>query len=137
MILNVLAIKSQTPMNRFLILALFTMLCSCELTDGNSKKYQLEEIEELYSEIVALSESVPCTNSSEWSYTPIGSKACGGPTGYIAYSQSIAEEFLDLVEQYTNLQSEYNKKHNVVSDCALVSPPRNVVCEGGKAFLIN
>lgn len=67
----------------------------------------------------------------------MGSKACGGPIKYIAYHQSVEEKFLDLVTQYTQLQAEYNQKNNVVSDCALVAAPRNVICEGGQAFLIN
>jgi hypothetical protein len=92
-------------------------------------------LEELGKEIQALSESVPCTNSSEWRFTPMGSKACGGPIKYIAYHQSIEKKFLDLVTQYTKLQAEYNQKNNVISDCMLVAPPRAVTCEGNKPIL--
>lgn len=124
-------------MNRFSILISLILLGSCEMFDGDSKTYQLEEIEELYNEIVALSESVPCTNSAEWKFTPMGSKACGGPTQYIAYHQSIETDFLDLVSQYTQLQAAYNEKYNIVSDCSLLVAPRNVICEGGKPVFIN
>lgn len=124
-------------MNRFLILISLMLMTSCEMFDDNSKTYQLEEIEELYNEIITLSESVPCTNSAEWKFTPMGSKACGGPTRYIAYHQSIETDFLDLVSQYTQLQAAYNKKYNIVSDCSLIVTPRNVICEGGKPVLIS
>lgn len=123
-------------MKRFVILIAVSFLSSCELFDDKSKTYELEEIQELYNEIVALSESVSCTNSAEWKITPMGSKACGGPTRYIAYHQSVESRFLDLVTQYTKLQAEYNKKNNIVSDCALVAEPRGVVCESGKPIFI-
>jgi hypothetical protein len=106
---------------------------SCE--DASDKTYTLDQLEELGKEIQALSESVSCTNSSEWRFTPMGSKACGGPIKYIAYHQSIEKKFLDLVTQYTKLQAEYNQKNNVISDCMLVAPPRSVTCEGNKPIL--
>lgn len=122
-------------MKKFALLIAISFLSSCELFDDKAKTYELEEIQELYNEIVALSESVRCTNSAEWKITPMGSKACGGPTQYIAYHQSVEATFLDLVTQYTKLQAEYNKKHNIVSDCLLVAEPRGVVCESGKPVL--
>lgn len=108
---------------------------SCEDQDSN-RQFDLNQIEELRQEIITLSESITCNNSSEWKFTPMGSKACGGPILYIAYHQSVEKKFLDLVEQYTKLQAEYNQRNNVVSDCALVAPPRNVICEGGKPFFV-
>lgn len=100
------------------------------------RKSDLSVLEVLEQEIVILSESVPCTNSSEWKFTPMGSKACGGPTRYIAYHQSVEKKFLELVDQYTFQQQEYNRKNNVVSDCMLVAPPRSVTCEGNKPILV-
>ncbi|MBA4302564.1 hypothetical protein SAMN03080617_02148 [Algoriphagus alkaliphilus] len=123
-------------MKRLVILIAVSFLSSCELFDDKSKTYELEEIQELYNEIVALSESVSCTNSAEWKLTPMGSKACGGPTRYIAYHQSVESRFLGLVTQYTELQAEYNKKNNIPSDCAVVVEPRGIVCENGKPVFI-
>jgi hypothetical protein len=76
---------------------------------------------ELEREINALSESVTCSNSAEWKFTPMGSKACGGPLRYIAYHQSLEKEFLDLVDQYTFQQEEYNRRNNVVSEIGRAS----------------
>jgi hypothetical protein len=123
-------------MKRFVLLIAISFLSSCELFDDKTKTYELEEIQELYNEIVALSESVTCANSAEWKITPMGSKACGGPARYIAYHQSVESRFLDLVTQYTKLQTEYNIKNNIVSDCALVAEPRGLVCENGKPVFI-
>lgn len=116
--------------------SLIWLASACELLNDSSKSYELEEIDELYNEIAALSESVPCTNSSEWKFTPMGSKACGGPSKYIAYHQSVEKKFQELVDQYTFQQQEYNRKNNIVSDCMLVAPPRSVTCEGNKPILV-
>lgn len=118
------------------IVVLTGFITSCNLFEGEEKQYRLDEIEQLEKEIIALSESVPCTNSSEWQFTPMGSKACGGPTQYIAYHQSIEKKFLELVNQFTRLQEEYNLSNNVISDCMLVAPPKSVACEAGKPILV-
>lgn len=118
------------------IFVLTGLITSCSLFGEEGKQYQLDEIEQLEQEIIALSESVPCTNSSEWEFIAMGSKACGGPTRYIAYHRSVAEDFLDLVNQFTRLQEEYNLRYNVVSDCMLIIPPKSVTCEGNRPVLV-
>ena len=95
-----------------------------------------EKLEELEIQILTLSESIACTNSAEWRFTAMGSKACGGPTKYIAYHQSVEQDFLELVEEYTFQQDQYNRSNNVVSDCMLLVPPRTVTCEGNKPVLV-
>lgn len=111
------------------------MSFSCVDTE-DQRRSDLGVLELLEKEIVALSESVSCTNSNEWKFTEMGSKACGGPTRYIAYHQSVERKFLELVDQYTFQQQEYNRRNNVMSDCMLVAAPRSVTCEGGKPILV-
>lgn len=119
------------------IFPLLLLLSSCQLINEERETQEITDLEELYNKIVSISESKSCTNSSQWKFTAIGSKACGGPSGYIAYSSEINEsEFLDLVAQYTKLQKEYNTKNNIGSDCAFVSPPSEIICENGKAVLV-
>lgn len=120
----------------YLTLSLLLVSFSC-MDSEDIRKSDLSVLEVLGQEIVILSESVPCTNSSEWKFTPMGSKACGGPTKYIAYHQSVEKKFLELVDQYTFQQREYNRKNNVISDCMLVIAPKAVTCEGGKPILVN
>lgn len=120
----------------WLPLIFLIMSFSCEDME-NKDQLNLEELEALEREITVLSESVSCINSSEWKFTPMGSKACGGPMKYIAYHQSVEADFLKLVEQFTLQQELYNQQNNVISDCALVVPPRNIICEGAKAYLVN
>jgi hypothetical protein len=121
-------------MKNLLWISLFLFLVSFSCEDSENILTNQDFIE-LEREINALSESVTCTNSAEWKFTPMGSKACGGPLRYIAYHQSLEKEFLDLVDQYTVQQEEYNRRNNVVSDCMLALPPKSVTCEGGRPIL--
>lgn len=123
-------------MKRITIFLISFMVVSCELSTTEPLVITAEELISQQAEIIRLSESVACTNASEWKFTPMGSKACGGPARYIAYHQSIERNFLDLVERFTALQKAYNEQNNVLSDCLLVGPPRTIQCEANKAVLV-
>ncbi|MDA1268694.1 MAG: hypothetical protein O2829_06340 [Bacteroidetes bacterium] len=122
-------------MKRILIFLFAAVLSSCELATTEPLLVSYEELINYQEKIIRLSQSVACTNASEWKFTPMGSKACGGPARYIAYHRSVEREFLDLVERFTSLQKAYNEKNNVISDCLFVGPPREVICEGNKPVL--
>ena len=123
-------------MKRIATFLISLFVVSCDLATTEPILITAEEILTAQAEIIRLSESVPCSNASEWKFTPMGNKACGGPARYIAYHQSVEREFLDLVERFTPLQKAYNEKNNVISDCLLVGPPRTIQCNGGKAILV-
>ena len=109
----------------------------CESVDSENPVVYPSDMQEVYKEMVALSESETCSDSKEWLFTAYGSKACGGPIGYIAYSNKIDQNyFLGLVDRFTELQAEYNRKTGAVSDCALAVRPTRVTCENGKPKFI-
>jgi len=84
----------------------------------------------LYDEIYNLSISVSCDNANDWTYTVFGSKACGGPQGYIAYSKQIdTDGFLQKVDVYTQAEKEYNIKWEISSTCELPKVPVGVECK--------
>lgn len=96
-----------------------------------------EKLRELREKIDSLSLMYPCNDASEWRFTAIGAKACGGPTGYVPYSTEMdAAGFLKKVDEYTALQDAYNHEYGIASDCAYVTPPTQVVCEDGKPKLV-
>ena len=123
-------------MKRIGIFLISLLVVSCELSITERLIITAEELLNYQTQIAQLAESVNCTNASEWKFTQMGSKACGGPARYIAYHQSVEREFLDLVERFTTAQKTYNETNNVVSDCMLVGPPRTIQCEGNKAILV-
>ena len=94
-------------------------------------------LSEIYQALEKISTIVVCTDASEWQFVAIGSKACGGPTGYLPYHKSIiVKDFLEQVANYSALQNAYNKKWGVISDCSIVPMPKGVECVAGKAKLL-
>jgi hypothetical protein len=124
---------------KFLLIAFSILLFSCNTDDSSSQETEMQNLTKLYDEIISSSmvNSTPCTNPAEWSFTAIGSKACGGSTGYIMYSLKInVPEFLKKVKNYTNVQEAYNKKWGIFSTCDIILPPTSVDCVNGKPTLI-
>jgi hypothetical protein len=124
---------------KFLFIAFCILLFSCNTDDSSSKETETQNMAKMHDEIISTSmvNSTPCTNPAEWSFTAIGSKACGGPTGFIAYSLKInVTEFLKKVENYTKIQDAYNKKWGIISTCDIILPPSRVDCINGKPTLV-
>ena len=78
-----------------------------------------------------------CTDAKEWEFIAYGSKACGGPQGYIAYSMQIdVEKFKQMVSDYTQAEKDFNINYQITSDCKGEISPNGVVCKDGKPELI-
>ena len=87
---------------------------------------------DLFYEIQNLAYSVSCSDANDWLFTAYGAKACGGPQGYIPYSNKIdTVAFLQKIEAYTQAEKEYNFNHGVASTCDIPAIPKSVVCENG------
>lgn len=100
-----------------------------ELTEQEKDHRKLIE---LFIEIENLIYSVTCTNSNNWAFTAYGSKACGGPQGYIPYSTQIDTiTFLQKVANYTEEERLYNIKWGITSTCDTPREPTRVTCENG------
>jgi hypothetical protein len=107
------------------------------ITNTSSRQTDDGILKQLVTDINTLSTSVACTDANQWKTTAIGSKACGGPTGYIAYHNSINEKnFLEKVAYYTAQQKLYNEKHQIVSTCNVEMPPKGIKCENNKTVLV-
>ena len=123
-------------MKPFLILAILFFFCLIACEKGvfsNSKEKDLEELANLKKDIDEGSAQTTCINAADWKFTAIGDKACGGPTGYVAYSTTIDETaFLKKVKVYTDKQKAFNLKWNTVSDCMFMVPPKSIDCVNGK-----
>ncbi|MDG1278760.1 MAG: hypothetical protein P8O16_15875 [Algoriphagus sp.] len=123
--------------NVALFLSFFLVIgCNLSSNDGAVDASPIA-LDQLWTEINQLASSQNCTDANDWTFTPVGSKPCGGPMAYIAYSRKIDEKrFLELVQRYTELQADFNKRSGAISDCALVTRPSGVICENSKAVLI-
>lgn len=122
-------------MKTLLLLLFVLVFISCK--ENNSQEKDFAILNERYLEIKELSESVDCEDSSEWNFTAYGSKACGGPIGYIAYSSKIdTVHFFKLIEEYTKENERLNIKWGVISDCSTPQMPIVVECQSGIAVFI-
>lgn len=137
--------RKRIPYLGFATVMLMLFAMSCEknslFSDGAKLAGDREQdnklLAELYDEIDSLSNLHHCNNPKDWNFTAIGSKACGGPTGYIPYSSKLdTNAFLKKVANFTKLQQAYNKKWGVISDCMYLTPPSRVTCQNGKPKLV-
>ena len=73
----------------------------------------------------------------ECRYIAYGSKACGGPQGYLLYPEGVDEEKLKkMIADYSKNEDTYNKVNEIISDCSLPNPPAKIGCEDGNCIVI-
>ena len=126
-------------MRLFLSLSLiFLFFNSCSLEESTKKQdLDLLAITKLAEEINALVETSICNDETECAFIAFGSKPCGGPLGYLAYSNSIdTEELISKVELFNQMQNSYNLRYNIVSDCSMILEPDGLICEDGKCKIV-
>ena len=118
--------------------SLLAFIVSCSNKSITSQTEDLNELNNLKTEIDQLVATGVCEDNSTCDYIAFGSKACGGPINYLVYSTSINVDLLkQKVTTYNQLQSEYNKKWNVFSDCMAVMPPTSITCVDGKCTAVD
>lgn len=122
-------------MRKLKLLGIFLIMgigFSCNNDDGPTQQQEAADLARMLSQIENMASSAPCNDSSEWTFTSYGNKACGGPVGYIAYSSRIDTFlFLEKIEQHRIAQLRFNEKWGMVSDCSAPLEPAGVVCEEG------
>jgi hypothetical protein len=108
-----------------------------EITETSSQQEDNKTLNYLLESIKKMANTKTCDPTGSYSFTAIGSKACGGPTGYIAYTNSInVKLFLEKVEYYTAQQSYYNQKWQIMSTCDIPMEPSGVICQDGELVLL-
>ncbi|TYR37059.1 hypothetical protein FXV77_07755 [Sphingobacterium phlebotomi] len=126
-------------MKRFLMLLMtLGIVYACENSEiGNDQETDRKKLADMRQEILDQIDAIPCENAEDWRPQALGSKACGGPQEYVPYPEAVDEsgELLELIEKYTRLEAEYNKKYDVASDCMFVTAPTGVRCVHGKPEL--
>ena len=131
----------------FFIVLFTVVLFSCKkdpaipvkgITDVSTLAEDRNFLSCLRKDIIDLADSKPCTDPSNWKTTGFSIKACGGYWDAIAYSKDINERaFLEKVSYFHAQQRLFNQKYGWVSDCSFVIPSSKVVCENGKAKVVD
>lgn len=104
--------------------------------DESNQRYEGAALDKIKSAIESEIAKEKCTKNADWTFAPIGSKACGEPAGYIAIPKKMEAAILPKIESYTKKISDYNKKYNITSDCMMAPEPTSVRCENGKGVLV-
>jgi len=101
-----------------------------EAADERTLDQYRSELQGLRTEIQGIVEDATCTYDSECKAIGYGSKPCGGPSSYLAYSVKNTDVPLleGKVRQFNALQRAYQGKLRIFSDCMVVSKPV-VTCE--------
>ncbi|WP_228459231.1 hypothetical protein [Chryseobacterium carnipullorum] len=61
--------------------------------DEDSQKYEQAQLDKLKASIESEVSKEKCTTASDWTFAPMGAKACGGPQQYIAYPKKLKLPF--------------------------------------------
>ncbi len=121
---------------KFLMFLVPVLIWSCNPAES-AREDEREALDRQLQEINSIIAEGSCAENDACQYIAVGSKACGGPKAYLVYSTSIDVDALEeKVEAYNQAEAEFNEKHNISSDCALVSPPENIGCEDGTCVII-
>lgn len=104
--------------------------------DEASQKYDGAQLDKMRVAIEMMASKEKCSDASQWTFSPIGMKACGGPVSYLAFPKKHETEIRERIEDYNNRMSAFNKKYGIVSDCMMAAEPKGVKCQNEKAVLI-
>ena len=90
----------------------------------------------LRAEVMALIGDARADSVQQCRVAGFGSKPCGGPASYVAYSVKDKNEtvLLALIEKYNRAAKAENERLGLMSDCAIVPKP-TVVLENGVCTL--
>jgi hypothetical protein len=128
------------PTILFLSVLFFVLAGACSETNEDAPtSFEQDQaiLEARLVEIQTIASSVECTNPDDWLITAYGAKPCGGPWGFIAYPTSInTGEFLALIDEYNQLNREFNEKWGLGSDCSVPAQPSGVTCENGEPVFL-
>jgi hypothetical protein len=114
-------------------IVLLTIVFGCTSTTELGKEDDLAELNSLKEEIELLVDTSICSENSDCDSIAFGSKACGGPKTYLVFSTSINVELLQQkVATYNALETAFNQKWGIISDCMVILPPTSVECINGK-----
>ena len=79
-----------------------------------------------------------CSENSGCGYIAFGSKPCGGPRMYLAFSNTInLLQLQTMVAEYNEMDQLRNTQTGAISDCSVPSPPNEILCVNGVCTIIN
>lgn len=116
------------------LMSLFILTTATQCNDDDENysitcDVRLQNLAFLKADIQAIADASICNEEFECRYIAFGSKPCGGPWEFLIYTTSIDTLTLaSLVEEYNQLETEYNNNCDAISDCSTPQPPIGFDC---------
>jgi hypothetical protein len=121
---------------RILFLSLLFQSFQCDDAEDSRTTPQL--LAEKKLEILNYIQSFSCANATGCLYIAFGAKPCGGPREYLVYPNTVDQAVLEtMVNDYYEMDQQYNIESGAISDCMVVGPPNTVGCVNGVCTIIN
>jgi hypothetical protein len=121
---------------RILFLSLLFQSFQCDDAEDSRTTPQL--LAEKKLEILNYIQSFSCANATGCLYIAFGAKPCGGPREYLVYPNTVDQAVLEtMVNDYYEMDQQYNIESGAISDCMVVGPPNTVGCVNGICTIIN
>ncbi|TVZ26170.1 hypothetical protein JM83_1123 [Gillisia sp. Hel_I_86] len=121
----------------FVFLFFIVSAASCQNTD-EAQNVSLQDLEQQLEALQAFVDQSNCTQNSQCSYIAYGTKACGGPKGYLVFSTNVDMDQLKvMVAKYSKAEATYNKQNGIISDCSIPAPPQSIKCSDGKCIAVD
>lgn len=92
-----------------------------------------DSLQEVRAEIDSVIGNAQANTLSQCRLLPLGSRPCGGPSSYVAYSTAVTDSstLTDLAGIYRSLMERRNEETGAFSTCEMLSPPE-LVLEAGR-----
>lgn len=115
-----------------LLLGLGQLACATE----PARPAQAESAAALSAQLQALIGDAPCDSQAQCRSIAVGYKACGGPSGYLAWSSKNADaaKLTDLARRQAAAAQAESQRSGMLSDCALLTDP-GARCQAGRCVL--
>lgn len=92
-----------------------------------------DSLQEVRAEIDSVIGNAQANTLSQCRLLPLGSRPCGGPSSYVAYSTAVTDSsaLAELAGIYRSLMERRNEETGAFSTCEMLSPP-DLALEGGR-----
>ena len=93
---------------------------------------QVEYLSQLDKEIRSMAGTAAAQSAQQCRVVAVGSRPCGGPEYYLAYSVSSLDEtqLLTLVAEYTAMRQAFDVEQEIVGTCEVIPEPKLVFIDG-------
>ena len=123
---------------KIVLFSFILLSINCTSRQSDSDSITPEQLAAKKTAIENYINSFTCSESLGCNYIAFGSKPCGGPRMYLAFSNTInMPQLQTMVTEYNEMDRLRNIQIGAISDCSVPSPPNEIACVNGVCTIIN